>query len=901
MIESGGVGSLNQQEASNPLASPLAAVGVALLLVLAVVGFAGEHYALDALRPFVPSMLAVTCFLDVATGCVLLALCLPRPFEPARAVIGVGFLVSGALVLCSCFALQTWPWATNVAPPSAQAAPWLILFWHLGTAISGILYARVRSQGYAASLSAAVFVRRSATIGIAYVAVAVSTSVVLGRFLPPFADGISLESVRTSGVGLVAVLAVAYAVVRVAQLRPAVTIDRAYVLSLACIATGTALVVMSNTRYDVSWYVARVLFCASSVFVLVFAIGRLIESHERFADAEAALVRSEGESGRRADRIHTLRRLAADCAPADEHVRAVLATAATTLRTGARTCAVLARVDGDVLRVDEVAWSRGAESVCSALFPGAIVPVQRTIFASRAQIGGTRSWNALAAVNAPGMLCYELGWQRMIFAPVQVGRESYVLVFGVLDEAGIEPFDDEDEAYVEVLAAFIAHRFSERQHSERLQFQIEHDPLTGLHNRAQFRAVLRRATSAGEPFVLAILDLDDFRCLNRTFGQMIADEVLVEVGVAIRATDERDFVARLGGDKFAIVLFDVDSHDDAHARLGRYLEPFEQPFQSGDREGTRLLDVAASVGAACYPRDGASADELICSADVALDVAKEQCCSSVVLFDREMASRLESVFLKSAELNEAIDHDGLTLLYQPTFDLATRRITGAEALVRWNHPKLGVLPPDEFIAFAERNGIIGRLSLWVMHRLIDDLSGLTHVPDGFRCYFNLATRQIDDITFIDDLEARLRRSPGINRHVGIEITETAAIYNMESAIYALDRFRRLGLTLAIDDFGTGYSSLSYLKRLPVDIIKIDRSFVDDVPHDPKGVALCELLVAAADRFGLTALAEGIESEAQLTWLRDAGCRSGQGYLISPPVPFAEMIDMLGVARPASQA
>jgi diguanylate cyclase (GGDEF)-like protein len=901
MTQPGSVRSLIQQPQHTTSANPLAVVAVVAVLLLAVLGFAGERYTIDALRPFVPSMLALTCFGDIATGLVMLALCRPRSFEPAPAVIGVGFLVSGALVLCTCLAMQTWPWATDVAPPSAEAGAWLILFWHVGTAVAGTVYARLRSHPPSAALSPAIFAHRGATIALAYVAVAVVVSSALGRFLPPFAGGVSLVSMRTCGLGLVSVVAIVYAIVQIVRVRPASVIDRAYAVSLACIATGTALIVMSNTRYDLSWYAARMLFCASSISVLVCAMRQLLQWRWNLDEAEAALLRSEDASDRRAERIRTLRRLAADCAPADEHVRAVLETAATTLRAGARTCAVLARVDGGVLRVAEVAWSTGAEAVCAVLFPGAAVPVERTIFASAQQTSHTRSWNALGAVNEPGMICYELGWQRMLFAPVQVGRESYVLVFGVLDTVGCEPFGDEDEAYAEVLASFIAQRFSERQQRERLQFQIEHDPLTGLRNRAQFRAALRRATSDARPFVLAFLDLHDFRKINRTFGQMIADEVLVEVAVAIGGTDERDFVARLGGDKFAILLFDVASRDDAMRRLACYLAHFDRPFQSGDRDGTRRIDVAANLGAAWFPHDGANADELMCSADVALDVAKEQCCRAVVLFDREMSGRLERVFLKSAELNEAIDRGGLSLLYQPTFDLTTRRITGAEALVRWNHPVLGVVPPSDFIEFAERNGIIGRLSLWVMQRLVDDLSGLEHVPDGFRCYFNLATRQIDDITLIDDLEARLRRTPGINRHIGIEITETAAIHNMESAIYALDRFRKLGLTLAIDDFGTGYSSLSYLKRLPVDIIKIDRSFVDDVPHDRKAVALCELLLAAADRFDLTALAEGIESEAQLAWLRDAGCRSGQGFLISRPVPFATMIGMLDAADPRPQA
>jgi EAL domain-containing protein (putative c-di-GMP-specific phosphodiesterase class I) len=198
----------------------------------------------------------------------------------------------------------------------------------------------------------------------------------------------------------------------------------------------------------------------------------------------------------------------------------------------------------------------------------------------------------------------------------------------------------------------------------------------------------------------------------------------------------------------------------------------------------------------------------------------------------------------------------------------------------------GEIQPGEFIEFAERNGLIGRLSRWVMQRVISDLAQLPSLPAGFRCYFNLATAQIDDVAFIGELEARLRIAPHVAEHLGIEITETAAIHNTENTMYALERFRRLGLRIAIDDFGTGYSSLSYLKRLPVDMIKIDRSFINGLPSDAKDVALCEVLLQISDRFDLTVLAEGIETEGQLRWLTDHGCGFGQGYLVSRPAPFA---------------
>jgi diguanylate cyclase (GGDEF)-like protein len=253
------------------------------------------------------------------------------------------------------------------------------------------------------------------------------------------------------------------------------------------------------------------------------------------------------------------------------------------------------------------------------------------------------------------------------------------------------PFAEDDVAYVDVLAACITYEFAEQEQRQRLQFQIEHDGLTGLHNRTQFRLILREYVDAKRPFASAYIDLDRFRTINEMVGNMVADEVLVEIAAALAGVDDRDFVARTSGDGFAIILPGADSIAAANDRLSNYARLFKKPFHTGDLEGTRMLSVAASFGAARYPVDGSSAEELVRAADVALEAAKTRGGDRIVFFDREMTANLEQNFLQSAELSEAIDNDGLVLYYQPTFSLATRAITGAEALVRWNHPTRGHL------------------------------------------------------------------------------------------------------------------------------------------------------------------------------------------------------------------
>jgi EAL domain-containing protein (putative c-di-GMP-specific phosphodiesterase class I) len=378
---------------------------------------------------------------------------------------------------------------------------------------------------------------------------------------------------------------------------------------------------------------------------------------------------------------------------------------------------------------------------------------------------------------------------------------------------------------------------------------------------------------------------------------MVGDEVLVEVAAGLSAIDPRDFVARTSGDGFAIIMRDAASAHDAEVRLSRYADLFARPFHTGDRDGTRMLALTASFGAARFPADGRTVDDLLRSADVALDVAKGRGGACVAFFDRGMSANLEQRYLQTIELSEAIEQGELSLRYQPTFALATTCITGAEALVRWEHPTRGLISPADFVPFAERNGLIGRLSRWVFERTVTDLMRLPALPEGFRCFFNLSTQQLDDVGFITEIEERLRYLPRIARHLGVEITETAAITNTASSTYALDRFRRLGLRIAIDDFGTGFSSLSHLQQLDVDTLKIDQSFIRDMLHDAGDAAITTSVISLAKGLGLSTTAEGVEQEKQLEVLRDAGCDYYQGFLFSPAI-VVEDIETLLVAQEA---
>ncbi len=248
----------------------------------------------------------------------------------------------------------------------------------------------------------------------------------------------------------------------------------------------------------------------------------------------------------------------------------------------------------------------------------------------------------------------------------------------------------------------------------------------------------------------------------------------------------------------------------------------------------------------------------------------------------------------------AIAHEELALLYQPTFDIATREIVGAEALIRWNHPERGCLLPAEFVNFAERNGLMASLSRWVLNRVVSDVTASV-LPQGFRIYFNLTAQMLDDVPFIGDLQKTLAQHPGLAFHLGVEVTESAAVENVERSMNTIDVFRRWGLAVAIDDFGTGYSSLAYLKQLTVDMIKIDRSFIVGLPDDERDAALAEMLLRITQRFGFTSLAEGIENEAQASWLLAHGCQRAQGFLLSRPESFQALLERLRTTRCRDEA
>ncbi len=447
-----------------------------------------------------------------------------------------------------------------------------------------------------------------------------------------------------------------------------------------------------------------------------------------------------------------------------------------------------------------------------------------------------------------------------------------------LAEAGIQiPFVYGISALVIVLSETL------RRSRGALERLALHDSLTELPNRVLFTERLQHAldegATRGTTLALLLLDLDRFKDVNNTFGHPAGDLLLKEVAAAFaRATRSRDLVARLGGDEFAVLMRDA-RRDDARALAGRLLAALERPFTVEEQP----LSVGASIGIALSPADGTDGQTLLRRADVAMYVAKRSE-GSYAFYDAALDENEAGRLVLLADLRAAIDGRGLTLHYQPQVDAASGAVVGVEALVRWQHPTRGSIPPSDFIPLAERTGLIRRLSEWVLAEAIAQCGHWRAAGMDIPVSVNISVRDLLDPRLSEMLERMVRESRLSPDRLTLEITEGALVADERLATENVARLRSLGVRVSIDDFGTGYSSLAYLHRLAAHEVKIDRSFVTGTMATERSKAIVRATIELAHSLGFVVVAEGVEDDETWRRLRALGCDRLQGYVIAKPMP-----------------
>ena len=423
-----------------------------------------------------------------------------------------------------------------------------------------------------------------------------------------------------------------------------------------------------------------------------------------------------------------------------------------------------------------------------------------------------------------------------------------------------------------------------------------HDSLTGLPNRVSMNAALQHAVNTAqrrkEGLAIFFIDLDNFKSVNDTLGHPSGDQLLREIARRVRASiRDSDLVARLGGDEFVVMVEGPTDRPGLQLLTAKILRAISEPAQVQGRD----VKITASIGISVFPDDGGDASTLLANADMAMYRAKALGHNRTSEYSAELGENAVERFEIEEGMRQGMQNNEFRLYYQPRIEFSSGRMTGVEALIRWHHPTLGVLSPDRFIPIAESSNLIIPLGRWVIEQACRQSkawqdSGLPRLPIAV----NLSANQLADPSLVKHVAEAMRVCAADPSMIEIEITETAVMKNLAEAVVHLDSLRALGVRLAIDDFGTGYSSLAYLKQLPVDVLKVDRSFVKHLPHDRDDLAITRAIIAMAHGLSMTVVAEGVEEKHQFDSLRDEGCDEFQGFFCRAAMESHELEALMGL-------
>ncbi len=499
---------------------------------------------------------------------------------------------------------------------------------------------------------------------------------------------------------------------------------------------------------------------------------------------------------------------------------------------------------------------------------------------------GKRAWETSLQVEAPG------GWEY--FRRTLEQRQPFRDVVMVRVSRTHDPFyiSASGEPVFNAAGTFTGYRGASREITEqklaetRVQYLANHDALTGLANRTSFSQLLGVAIETARRydrgFAVLYLDLDRFKFVNDTLGHQTGDELLITLSARFReALRSSDVLARLGGDEFVVLVQEVDSAVQAAAVARKLLEAASTPVTFA---GGRDCRVSASIGVAQFPMHGKDEADLMKSADIAMYFAKERGKNNFQFYSSDIDAHANERLMLETHLRDALEQGEFTLHYQPKLRLNDNRITGAEALLRWNNPELGNVPPGRFIALTEETGLIVPIGRWVLREACrQNMAWRAEGLPELCIAVNLSARQFEDDALLGDIAGALDASGMPSHLLELEITEGMVITDPDRAIAVLHSIKSMGVRLAIDDFGTGYSSLAQLKRYPIDTLKIDQAFLRDIPANEQDKAITQAIISMARTLRLTVVAEGVETAEQLHFLRKAACDELQGYHFSRPV------------------
>lgn len=499
-----------------------------------------------------------------------------------------------------------------------------------------------------------------------------------------------------------------------------------------------------------------------------------------------------------------------------------------------------------------------------------LADLERSAFHSVVRSAGSKSGAALPLLSggqAVGVLLFMSG-ERDTFT-----SEFVELVQRLAENVSfaLESFDHEDE---------------KEKAEERIKYLATHDSLTGLPNRTMFNQLLNYSVETAVRYerrgAVLFIDLDRFKIINDSLGHAAGDALLVEMAERLRSgLRASDVVARLGGDEFVVLLNEVPDEQQTTTVAHHLLSVLSKPMELSGQE----CRVTASIGVTIFPKDGTDEQDLLKNADNAMYLAKQEGKNGVRVFSNELKTQSVDRLVMESGLRRALDRNELCLHYQPKLDVTTGRVAGVEALLRWMHPDLGLLPPMRFIPLAEETGLIVPIGRWILQtacaqNVAWQRCGLPPISMAV----NVSPRQFSDENLLRDIDEALAASGLAPELLQIEVTESMVMLNIERAVELLDSIQRRGVRLAIDDFGTGYSSMSAMKRFPVDTIKIDRSFIRELPQNSEDKAIARAIIDMGKALGLTIVAEGVETMEQKNFLHEHACDEIQGYLISKPVP-----------------